>query len=254
MLQPLEWDSHVLGLSAARLELLGAADRPATAMAALVDAAVAGARHLGIDHLSARVDAADDAAIQTLEGQGFLNVDALLTFNASPADLVRGVTRSNVQVRAASADDATEVAAIAEAAFQHGRFHSDPMITSARAADVYRRWATACCEGSAADGVLVAEAGGAVAGFVACRMLPDTAVHLDRATGTIPLIATAQQSQGQGIGAALIGAAAAWFGSQQASAVEIGTQLRNVPAARLYERCGFRLVGGSLSFRLMVNP
>ena len=253
VLEPLDWDSRVLGFSAARLDVVCAPASEATT-AAVIEPAIAAARHLGIRHLSARVDAADDAAIHALEAAGFLNVDALLTFAAGPTVLLDAAAHAGIPMRIASPADASPVAAIAERAFRHGRFHSDPDITPERASGVYRTWATACCEGSAADAVIVAEPGGEIAGFVACRMLADTAAHLDRATGTIPLIATSERSQGQGIGAALVAAAAAWFRGRQAAAVEIGTQLRNVPAARLYERCGFRLVGGSLSFRLMIHP
>jgi ribosomal protein S18 acetylase RimI-like enzyme len=255
IVEPLDWDTRVLGIPAGRLELVASAAMSSATLARLLDAAVAAAPALGIRHLSARVDAADDAAIHALEARGFLNVDALLTFAAGPADLSGAVTPAGIRtIRTASADDSNAVAELAETAFRHGRFHSDPSIAPERAAAVYHTWAAACCAGTAADVVLVAEAGDRLAGFVACRMQDDTAVHLDRATGTIPLIATSDRFQGQGVGATLVTAAGAWFAGRNASAVEIGTQLRNVPAARLYERCGFRLVGGSLSFRVMVTP
>ena len=254
LLEPLEWDSQVLGMSAARLEIVASTGASAETVARLIDAAIASASQHGIRHLSARVDAADDPAVHALEVRGFLNVDALLTFAASPADLARAPAPGEATTRTASQGDSETIAALAGRAFTHGRFHSDPAITAARATAVYSTWAAACCEGSAADAVIVVETGETLAGFVACRMQHDTAVYLNRPTGTIPLIATSDYHRGQGIGAALVAAAGRWFGSQDAVAVEIGTQLRNVPAARLYERCGFRLVGGSLSFRLMVTP
>ena len=256
VLEPLDWDTRVLEMPAGRLELVTAAAASSATLIALIDAAVDAARAAGIRHLSARVDAADDAAIHALEACGFLNVDALLTFGARLADLAGAATPPGIRIRirTASTTDSAAVSEIAETAFRHGRFHSDPSIAPTRAATVYRTWAAACCEGSAADVVLLAEADDQLAGFVACRMQDDTAVHLDRATGTIPLIATSDRFRGQGVGATLVVAAGAWFAGRNAGAVEIGTQLRNVPAARLYERCGFRLVGGSLSFRLMVTP
>ena len=254
LLEPLDWDTRVLEVPAGRLELVSSAGASIGTVTALVDAATAVAPAIGVRHLSARVDAADDATIHALEGRGFLNVDALLTFAASPAQLSGAASPAGIEIRAASDADGAKVSELAATAFRHGRFHSDPSIPPERAAAVYRTWAAACCAGSAADVVLLAEADDALAGFVACRMQDDTAVHLDRATGTIPLIATADRFQGQGVGAALVAAAGAWFAGRNAGVVEIGTQLRNVPAARLYERCGFRLVGGSLSFRLMVTP
>jgi ribosomal protein S18 acetylase RimI-like enzyme len=85
-------------------------------------------------------------------------------------------------------------------------------------------------------------------------MQPDTAVHLQRPAGTIVMIATAAAARGCGVGTELVTAASAWFLERKAVAVEVGTQLRNVAAARLYERCGFRVVGGALSFRAMLVP
>lgn len=35
--------------------------------------------------------------------------------------------------------------------------------------------------------------------------------------------------------------------------VEVGTQLRNIPASRLYEDCGFRLVASNLSLRKWID-
>jgi RimJ/RimL family protein N-acetyltransferase len=40
-----------------------------------------------------------------------------------------------------------------------------------------------------------------------------------------------------------------WFATHGMETVEVGTQLRNIPAARLYESLGFRLAGASLTLR-----
>jgi ribosomal protein S18 acetylase RimI-like enzyme len=254
ILYPLEWDSRVLGMHAGRLELLLRGEYGTARQTAdrLVEDACGAARERGIRHLSCRVDAADDPSVHALEGAGFLNVDALLTFAAAPDPLTREQV-PELTSRSASSADATELGEIAAEAFTHGRFHADPDIPPDRARDVYRRWIAACCEKTAADEVIVVSGEGGIAGFVACRMLPDTAVHLDAPTGTIPLIATSERWRGRGVGSALLSCAGRWFSAQRAVVVETGTQLRNVPAARLYERSGFRLVSGALSFRRMIE-
>jgi dTDP-4-amino-4,6-dideoxy-D-galactose acyltransferase len=254
-LRPLTWDSQVLAMRCGRLDafLNGSYEEGRNAADALLEAAVGGARHNGLEHLSIRVDAGDDPIVHALESNGFLNVDALITFSAPIVDLAPPVSVGGVQLRRAAADDAAAIVELAGISFRDGRFHTDPSIPPQRARDVYRVWAAACCDGSAADTTIVAVDDSAVVGFVACRMLADTAVHLQRPTGTIPLIATSESVRGRGVGQALIGAAAQWFRSEEAAAVEVGTQLRNVAAARLYERCGFRLAAGSLSFRRMIE-
>jgi dTDP-4-amino-4,6-dideoxy-D-galactose acyltransferase len=249
VIERLDWDTRILGVEAARLHLFagGTTARP------LIERAVRGASSDGIEHLSVRVDAEDDVAIHGLETAGFLNVDALMTFSAPPAAVIERFEPPALPVRTASRDDTAVLGELAAGTFVHGRFHADPSISPDRAREIYRVWATACCEGTAADTVIVAMDGAAIAGFVACRMLPDTIGHPRLATGTIPLIAIAKPQRGRGVGSALLAAAARWFREREATTIEVGTQLRNVPAARLYERTGFRLASGALSFRKMIE-
>lgn len=255
-LLPLAWDSDVLGFPAARVELYAAGEYAAarTAAASLLEAAREGARAAGLQHLSARVDAADDAAVHALESAGYLNVDALVTFSAAPAALPPRRALSGVEFRRASAADAAALGELAAGSFRDGRFHADPSIPPDRAREVYRRWAAACCDGSAADAVIAATIDGRAAGFVACRLTADPAVFLPGPAGTIPLIAVDRSARGRGVGAGLVAHAGAWFAGEGAAVVEVGTQVRNVAAARLYEGCGFRLGDSALSFRLMIDP
>jgi GNAT superfamily N-acetyltransferase len=255
-LRPLAWDSRVLAIAAARLEVFadGAYAEVRRATDALLAAIIQEAGRQDLRHISVRVDAADDAVIHGLEANAFLNVDALMTFGAAVEDLPRPAPRAGLSTRLAGPGDAGPVSAIAAAAFRDGRFHSDPSVPPGRASEVYRQWAVACCEGSAAEATIVAEDDTGPVGFVACRVVGHTAVHLQRATGTIALIASRESVRGRGVGLTLIAAATQWFRDEGVAAVEVGTQLRNVAAARLYERCGFRLVAGSLSFRLMIQP
>jgi dTDP-4-amino-4,6-dideoxy-D-galactose acyltransferase len=255
LLEPLDWDSRLLSTPAARLELIVASEyrEGRRAAGALIDAARAGARMRDFRHISARVDAADDAAVHALESSHFVSVDALMTFGAPMDDLTAVDQDAGVAVRLASDTDAAAVGEIAATAFRYSRFHSDPAITPEQAAKVHRTWAANCCCGSAADAVIVATRSDQPIGFIACRLQRDTGVHLQRLTGTIPLIALSDADAGRGIGATLVGAAVRWFRSEGARSVEVGTQLRNIRAARLYERCGLRLVAGSLSFRTVLN-
>jgi GNAT superfamily N-acetyltransferase len=219
----------------------------------LLEALRDGARETGLRHLSARVDAADDGAIQALETSGYLNVDALMTFSTTPGDIPPPRELDGIDFRGATAADAPALGSLAAEAFTSGRFHADPSIPPDRAQAVYRTWAASCGEATRAQATIVAAIDGRVAGFVSCRLTADTAVFLPGPAGTIPLIAVSGSARGRGVGAGLIGHAGAWFSSARASAVQVGTQIRNVPAARLYESCGFRLADSALSFRLMID-
>ena len=254
LVEQLDWDTRILGMQAARLHLL-ARDQPGhrEVAATLIERAVTHARGGRIRHLSVRVDAEDDPAIHGLEAAGFLNVDALMTFSGSPGSVLERAQPSPVQTRSGLLEEASVLGGIAADAFIHGRFHADPSIPRDTARELYRAWTAACCERAAADEVIVALDDDRIVGFVACRMLADTVGHPTLATGTIPLIASASPGRGRGAGSALIAAAAQWFSNRGAGTIEVGTQLRNVTAARLYERNGFRLAAGALSFRKMIE-
>ena len=255
-LEALPWDSRILGMSAARVDFVvpGPDVSRRARYEALLDAALIEARVRKYEHLSVRVDAGDVAAIQTLEACGWLSVDSLLTFESEARAGVGARRREQVVTRAACASDTAVIESIAAESFVDGRFHSDPSISSDVATSIYREWASSCCRRDAADDVTVAETrSGQIVGFVACRVVPETGVHLGRLTASIVLIATASAARGRGVGSALVMAAVEWAVKRSAITVQVATQIRNTTAARLYEQCGFRLVGSSQSFRAVVS-
>ena len=103
-LEWLSWDSRVLGVSAARVDFAVTGDYVSRRQAceALLDAALSEARARKYEHLSVRVDAADDAAIHALEAGGLLSVDALLTFERSVSAGPKTVVASDPMLRDAS--------------------------------------------------------------------------------------------------------------------------------------------------------
>jgi len=66
------------------------------------------------------------------------------------------------------------------------------------------------------------------------------------------MVATAENARGQGVASLATLGALRWFREKGVRIVEVGTQLRNLAAGRLYEKCGFRLCGASLTFRKLV--
>ena len=256
VLESLSWDSRMLRIPAARVELVTTGPYGARRQAceALLDAALGEARVRKHEHLSVRVDAGDDATIHALEAGGWLSVDALLTFERSVSAGAKVAVASDFTLREASTEDASAIESIAAESFVDGRFHADPSIPADVATSIYREWAASCCRRDAADAVIVAAAGsGQVVGFVACRLLSDTGEHLGRLTASIVLIATTAAARGRGVGRALIVAAVEAAAKRSAIMMQVGTQIRNTAAARLYEQSGFRLAAGSQSFRTVIS-
>ena len=174
---------------------------------------------------------------------GFELIDGIQTFsihlndshNAPPAG-----------TRIFAPKDLPEVLEVGRTAYVFDRFHADPVLSSVVADRVHETWTRNCCLGIAADVVMVADEGGRVASYVTCKI--DRSKH----RGVIILVATAEWARGRGAARRASSAALHWFRSQRADAVEVGTQLRNIPAARLYESLGFRLIRTGLTFRKLL--
>jgi GNAT superfamily N-acetyltransferase len=136
------------------------------------------------------------------------------------------------------------VAAIARTAYVYDRFHADSMLSAEQADRVHEEWMRNSCRGVAADAVFVAVSGERVLGYVTCR------VDRDAPAGVIVLVATSKECRGRGVAGRTTQRALQWFWDQNVRIVEVGTQLRNVGAGRVYEHAGFRLRNVSLTFRL----
>lgn len=239
----LEWDTEQFGMAAARLDLLEASGPYAEARAGkqrLLSSVMDRCREAGIRHLTARVDTGNFTTIHALEEGGFELIDGIQTFllpvNGNHAAMPSGT-------RPFEPKDLPEVLEIGRTAFVFDRFHADPALSPAVADQVNENWTRNCCLGKAADAVVVAEEEDRVASYVTCR------TESQARRGIIILVATAEWARGRGVARRASSAALYWFAGQGMESVEVGTQLRNIPAARLYESLGFRLIRTSLTFR-----
>lgn len=248
----LPWDSEQLGMCAARLDHLvaiGTYQEQHRIKSALIEKVVEEAFQQHVWHLSARVDASDLSGLHALEQANFITVDAILTFALDLARFKFPNPEHNFHIRLATAEDAERVANLARVSYVYDRFHADPIIKMEHADELHAAWLRNSCQGKAADAVIIAEDKEGPLGYVTCKLQPDTEKHLGRMVGTIVLVATAERARGRGVGQATTLAALKWFQEQGAGIVEVGTQLRNTQASRLYQRCGFHLVGSSISLR-----
>lgn len=251
----LTWDSEQLGMSAARLEPLiatGCYTEQHQIKETLLNKVLEEAQSRGVWHLSTRVDASDLSGLHVLEEAGFITVDSILTFAKELARHEPVVPTHDFQIRPATAADAVRAADLARHAYSFDRFHADPFIKAECADELHAVWVHNACTGTAADAVILAEDEAGLLGFVTCKLQRDTSKHLGRMVGTIVLVAVAERARGMGVGHAITLAALEWFRAQGTAVVEVGTQLRNIPAARLYQKCGFALVGSSVSLRRLL--
>lgn len=189
---------------------------------------------------TARISADDTAALQALEDHEFHVLVPMVTLGRTIEEtevaLPPEICISGVESR-----DIDPIASIAATAFLWGRFAADPLVPQEAAEKVHRTWARNCCLGTHAKHVLVARRGKDVLGFVALKFQMAGEVK----TGSIELVAASEASRGAGIGRALVQAGCNWL-STTANYVVVRTELPNIPAVRMYEAQGFRVLSSSI--------
>jgi dTDP-4-amino-4,6-dideoxy-D-galactose acyltransferase len=238
---PLAWDSEVLGVSAGRCTSpvwWGEGDVD-TALAAVTGAAVRRADQSGIDLLVLRADARDATLPRLLAGEGFWLADSLVTL----AIALGGAEGGDAEAEHARAEDLPALRTIA-CAFRTGHFHADPRIGRERADGLYVRWVENSLAGRADAFLVVRGEAGEPLGFITCRLgAGEAGPH-----GVIELVAVDPRAQGQRVGRRLVAAALRWFAQAGAASVEVGTQIDNLAAVRLYQGAGFRCAAFSHTF------
>jgi L-amino acid N-acyltransferase YncA len=251
----LPWDSEQLGVPAARIDYLvaeGSYHEQRRIKEGLLERLLAQIEACGVRHLSVRIDASDNSSLHALEAAGFNTIDTILTFAIDLTKQPSLEPDHDFKIRLANASDAEQVAALARTAFVYDRFHSDPSISRERADELHATWLRDSCNGKAVDAVLLAEDEGGLLGFASCVVQRDTR-KLGRLVGTIILAASAERARGRGVAHATMMAATEWMRQQGCEVVEGGTQVRNIPSARLFRRCGFVMVGASVSLRKLCS-
>lgn len=236
----LPWDSERFGFSAARLEPRVDPRR----LPHVLDEC----RRAGVRHLTARPDAGDLVTIRALEAHGFQFLDGIQTFalHVESGPIPELMPDTAFTVRPFHPTHRAQVVEIARGAFIYDRFHADDALPPGVADQVHEDWIGNCCSGEMADIVWIAADADTVLGFITCKL------DRERRTGTIGLVATDVIARRRGVGRALTAQALHWFHQQRATSVQVGTQLANIPAARLYQSFGFGPVSVSLTFRRLL--
>jgi len=232
----LAWDSQFFGRRIAQV----CAPRLAAGDAARIRR-WAGAH--GVECLYFRADAGDGESIRAAEEAGFRLTDVRVT-RERPLDGGDGALPGGVEP--SRDEDLPALREIARVSHRNTRFYQDPRFPRERCDALYETWIANACAGRA-DEVLVARCEGRVAGYVACVVEPEE-------TGRIDLIAVAPALRGRRIGEALVRGALARLAARGCRRVRVASQARNIEAARLYERMGFRTLAVEHSYHLWPGP
>jgi GNAT superfamily N-acetyltransferase len=175
-----------------------------------------------------------------LTASGFSVVDVSVTFERKPSREPLGGTGHGIEVREVSEAEHDRVLDIAKHSFLYSRFHLDPLMADTLADEVKRSWIESYIQKRRGEKLWVAVSKGQPVGFLA-----DLAGTADgQKIRVIDLISVAKEHQGCGAGKALVEFFVHHCASQ-CDRVQVGTQVANIPSMRLYERCGFMMVGSA---------
>lgn len=220
----LDWDSAFFGVTIARLNRDQLDIRT---VAQVMD----WCREKRVSCLYFLADGADSETLRQAEGNGFHLTDIRMTYERS----LSGLTERPAQdpdIRMAVPQDLPALRAMTGSAYRDSRFYYDGHFSQAACDRLYEIWIEKSLAGYA-QAVLVKGPPGQPEGFVTCdALLPD-------AKGKIGLVGVSSRTRGRGVGQALVLASLDWFAGQGLKTAQVVTQGRNIPAQRLYQKCGF---------------
>ena len=250
-LTPADWDSEILGLSCAKIEIYRHTDRYnkeySDYLVCLMDKLLEYTDTQGYDFLSIRTDH-DVRLFQCLARYNFSFIESQLTFNRSLSKRDLPPTLSSVETRLAREGDLEACQEIADAALTQSRYHLDPNIGCQLGKRIKREWVKSNLSGRAR--CYVACIDHKVVGFIHLRETPDEDASV------IDLIAVDPSFQRQGVGKSLVNQAFVHYWNVMAGHVNlhVSTQAQNVNAVRFYERLGFNLIRLSETFHRWKPP
>jgi len=182
-------------------------------------------------------------SIERLVANGFVLTDTAVTLQKATQQVVQDPTfvqaNSIVYVEAKPSDEESTVR-LAEASYVYSRFHSDPLISDSDANRIYAEWTRNYFKGERGDKLLLAKQGDEVVGYL---LLIRSEV---RNAWIIDLIAVSPDLQKGGIAEKLCRISERLY--TDCDYREVGTQLKNIPAIRLYEKLGYRIIQAAHTF------
>lgn len=217
----LEWDSAFFGFEIGRLDRSGT---DAELAAAVHDADAA-----GIDCSYLLLPGTDAFGLAAAQDHGYRVVDVRVVLERS---LDATAAERDGGTRPAAEEDRNWVLDLARRRFDHSRFVADASFGPNAAAELFARWA----ERGFGDPERTVHVLDDAAGFVVTSRTGKT--------GSIELITAAEHAP-KGAGSRLLDGAHRAFLVAGCDAVDVVTQATNVPALRLYERCGYRVTRSS---------
>lgn len=220
LVEPLSWDSHFWGVSAARLHAASETE---------LRQGLDKCRALGVRWASLLLPVGLTTLIDSAIRAGFQMVDVRITMTR-PID----ETAEPTPVCLIARQELQQAQELVEGAFGISRFFVDAHLERARCDEFYRTWVANSFSGEMADVIVASRHEGSLDAFVSIR-------RDSSRTASLPLVAVRSDRRGIGVGKRVMHEALNWLGNEGVESVDVITQLANVGAIRLYESLGFAI-------------
>ena len=220
---PLQWDTDYFGVSSARVNLNGVADKQGQ------DEIIEFCKNFDFVTISNIGNIKENNFWIGNRTNAFLvdiNIQFLKVLTDKPYPDERTYVLNNYKRN-------EQVVKIAKDSFQYSRFFNDPKLPSAQAKNIYLNW-TECAFGQENKYFVICEREGNIAGYI---------LFSNNEGSVIELIAVNEKYQGQRVGKSLIQAMESYVIDQGINKIKVGTQVNNISAAQFYSKMGFAYVG-----------
>ncbi len=214
----LDWDTQQLGIPTAKIT-------------SITSEILAEAKQSGIKLVYFQTPESDISQIKLAKELSGILVDNKITYLMSLKNLC---IPSDPSVKSFAATIPSE--ALLKLAYESGlysRFRADPNLSDQQFKNIYKTWITNSVNHTVANDVLIIEEDNQLLGMVT--------VGDKNQRGDIGLLAVAESARGKNIGTRLVRAAQKYFIEKNYSHSQVVTQQTNIPACKLYEKCGYHI-------------
>jgi len=231
VVKPLKWDSEFFKMKIANVNTYRITER----MADFIDSWCGDNRVQCLFYLC---DCNHAESVRIAEKHGFHFTDIKMCFEmdmdrygrkAGPADSIRECTKA----------DLPAIMEIAKKSYFQSRYYYDGHFDPKALEKFYSGWLGNTFN-SPRGKVFVAHRDGKPVGYISGET--DNKGRL----GRIILVGVDEGYAGSGLGKSLVDAMLDWMHGQRVYTAEVVTQGRNIPAQRLYEKCGFKIVSANI--------
>ena len=245
-LQELEWDTNFFGVKMGEIQLELKSDGSNFSETAL-RRTMEVARKRNFHFLLCQFDTSHQEISHVLTNNGAAIGDVLVTLALDLSKIPPVPSSPKYEVIKAVYTDLPEIVQIASESFRkYSRFYQDARFDADKVSQFYPSWVA---ESFMTDGkTYVIKEQNKVVGFIALQMKPG------EKTVIITLIAIDISRRGHGLGQALIEWVIAYAVEQGMTRIQVGTQINNLPAVRLYEKNGFQLISAKYRFHIWLGP